>query len=751
MKRSRHIAFLLTVVLLWSGVQQSAADSNLLSNGSFESYDCGAMGCSFSDWALPLNSGSINTTDKIEGEVSLQMYPTAISATLDNSVYLPDSYYAAGDTFFITMYYKVLHLPEYEAISLDCYWEPEPGGDAEGMKKHDADKLQRVLSDTLSADWEKIVICTTKPEFSTRLRIRVVVPKKAKALLDAFSVEEAQTAEDEPFIRITPLKLSAVTTTIGNTVDFAMVHVQQGNLTGPTTFELSGYNADQFRLSATSLAADQCEIDLIITYAPTEAGTHTALLNIDNLKHTSLFQSIKLTGICTDPTLQPSISVTPDTLSDFSAVEGQEMRDTFTVTSANCQDYVYLRVTHILGAAFTIDESMMGRNATSNVEVRFAPKEEGDYISTVTIYSEGVESVVVTLRGTGIKRSEETIDWQTHFEWDESNPMKLMNETFDNVGHNKTIVLDGWQNVALVDERPWWGFDEERTSPKRGTERYAKATAYQYGKSKTGIWETFLVTPPLDYRNSAGKIFAFSVMGEYLPDAEDLGSMSEPTMLEIYYVDAMGEKAYFQDLTESFVFPSTSEEDYIWRTYFLNLEPYAETMADVFHIAFRYIGPNGGDGAVTYYIDNVSWGRTDLPEIRVMPTYIIDSAAVVGEEHLLGEIEVEGKNLTSAITVGVTGANYNRFYLSAGTLPKEGGKFTLSFLGQEEGVHEAYVFLSSKGAADAFIPLSVLCRKTQGVESVPDIEVRTQKVLRQGQIIIIRGDSEYSLLGTKIR
>ena len=255
----------------------------------------------------------------------------------------------------------------------------------------------------------------------------------------------------------------------------------------------------------------------------------------------------------------------------------------------------------------------------------------------------------------------------------------------------------------------------------------------------------FLVTPALDYKNAEGKIFAFSVMGEYMPDD------GIETALEIYYVDATGEKAYFQDMTESFIFPTTSVDNGVWVTYFLNLAPYEETIADVFHIAFRYIGPNGGAGAVTYYIDDVSWGRTDLPEIRIKPTYIIDSTSYVGQEKILSEIEVVGRNLTNQITLGVAGANYNRFNLSTGTLPVDGGKFAVSFLGQEAGVHEAYIVLSSKGAAEVYIPMAVLCHDPMGIENIQPSAISTQKVLRDGQIIIIRGKTEYDLLGTKLQ
>ena len=44
-------------------------------------------------------------------------------------------------------------------------------------------------------------------------------------------------------------------------------------------------------------------------------------------------------------------------------------------------------------------------------------------------------------------------------------------------------------------------------------------------------------------------------------------------------------------------------------------------MADVFRMAFRYEGPNGADGAVTYYIDDVSWGvvKTAVDELSSQP------------------------------------------------------------------------------------------------------------------------------------
>lgn len=741
LKRTHIILF----VLLFCGAQLFASEVNLLTNGSFENYSCGMLGCSFEEWSMPLGSGQANSEDKIDGDVSLMMGPVAINSVLDNSVGLSDDYYAPGTEFTITIQYKAMILPEYTSLSLDCYWEPEAGGDADAMKRHDAEQLQQVLEDTVLTGWKAVEVTTTKPEASARLRVRVVIPKGAKVLFDAFSVVGTTEKPGEPYISIAPIRVPAVSTFLGESVNFATIHVEQGNVKGTTTFELSGYDKEMFRLSATTMPADQSAMDIVVTYSPTASGTHTALLNIDNINHTSLFKSVQLNGSCIDTTQQPSITVIPTTFPRFEAVVGQDVRDTFTVISENCIDFVHLRVNHIKGAAFTIDGSLVGKNANTKIQTRFAPLEPGEYESTITIYSEGVDSIVMTLKGTGLKRDSGNIDWQTHFIWDESMPLTLMNETFDNVNHNKTLLVKGWQNVAAVDQRPWWGFDEAKTTPTRGTERYAKATAYQYGKGTTGDWQMFLVTPALDYKNAEGKIFAFSVMGEYMPDEDN------PAILEIYYVDATSDTVFFQNLTEFFSFPTTSDENDEWITYFLNLGPYAETMADVFHMAFRYISPNGSEGAVTYYLDNISWGRTDLPEIIVNPTYIIDSTAVVGERKVLSQIEVTGKNLTNAITLGVGGDNYKNFHLSHTSLPAQGGTFTVSFTGQEAGVYEAYVALGSKGAVQAFIPLTVLCHEAQGIEDVQSDKKHIKKILRDEQIVVIRDNKKYNILGTEIQ
>ena len=750
MKFKQMYSLLLGALLIWGAPLAAEEANNLIKNPSFENYETksffGSNYADFEEWETAMTQTNAETTDVLDGAVALKLGANVASSVYQQITGLTDANYEANRPFRFTIHFKAVTIASGGSVSINCYWEHETI--FEGLKYVDADQLQRVLSDSVQNDWQTLVVETKRPEKAKSFMIQFKAVKNCYVLIDSLAFEALpMPVQAEPFIEVTPKNLSQVTVNKGETADFAPLHITQGNLNGETTFELSGYNPEQFRLSASSLAADKSELDLLVTYAPTEAGTHTAVLNIDNLSHTTLFQSIKLTGSCVDPSLNPTLSVTPSVVPAFEAVVGKAVTKTLTVTSANCTDYVYMRVDHTTGAAFTIDGSMFAKNTSSEVTVRFAPLEAGEYQSTLTIYSEGATSLVLTLNGTARQATEADLDWQTKFAWDESAPVKLLDERFSSIEHNKTLILSGWQNVAPKDQRPWWGFDEQKTSPARGTERYAKATAYQYAKDSTGIWETWLVTPALDYKNAESKIFTFSVMGEYLPEENN------PTVLEVYYVDVETDSVYFQNLTASFSIPTTANDANDWRIFYLDLAPYAETMADVFHIAFRYAGPNGGAGAATYYIDNVSWGRADLPTISVEPAYLIDSTAQRGQKTIIGAIQVTGRNLTDVISLSLEGANYNRFELSTAELPSTGGECIVSFEAQEYGVHEAYIRLASKGAPDIFVPLAVACRMETGLtDNRSDERTAGRKTIRDGVLYLTLPDgSIFNTIGARVK
>ena len=747
--KKMHVFLLAAGMLLTGGVKATAEEAvNLVSNGSFETYEDQSNFMfgdysDFSGWERTGFGAVSEKSDVFEGSVAVNVGRSTAANVYQSVSGLGDDHYDAGRKFELVIHYKVLKTTSKGDAAIECYWEAAAGAaNADAIKNQDAALLQRELNGGVQSEWQTLTIQTTRPAKAKGFHIRLKAVANAYVLYDDIRFAALpKTAPDEPFLSVSPKSLSAVSCEKGQSADFPPLHIEQGNVTGVTTFELSYTDADQFRLSRSSLPAEEGSCDLIITYAPTRAGTHKAVLNIDNSNHTSLFQSITLNASCTDPSAVPSITVTPSVIPAFETVIGKQVSGTFRVKSENCTDLVYLSVSHVQGAAFTIASSMLAKNWESDVTVYFTPLEAGTYQSTVTITSAGADPVVVTLNGTAKAKSEETIDWSTSFTWDVSHPAALLNEDFESLEHNGTLVLAGWQNVAAVEERPWWGYDESHATPPRAANKCAKATAYQYGKNRTGIWESWLVTPALDYKKAAGKVFTFDVMAEYLADE------GNEAVLEVYYVflDENG-NAGFQNLTESFDLPSTAADNESWRTFHLNLTNQPE-IADVFFIAFRFSGPNGGDGAVSYYVDNVSWGRGDLPTITPGAAYLLDSLAVPNVERVIGTLHIDGANLTEEIALEVSGSRYINFGLSAYTLPAEGGDVTITFLSDQEGVHEAYLRLSSKGAADVYVPMAVRCTAATGTESVRISETGCRKVLRNGRMVIVRGGKEYDATG----
>ena len=645
------MSLLAGVLLLWS-TPVSAENDNLVHNPGFEQYAVQAGNflsegeyAEFDEWERQGFGTRLSTDDVFEGTTALRLYSSSATNANQTLTNLTDAYYPAGTTFIFSIHYKAVSLATNGKASIDCYWLAAPGGDSDAIKAHDADKLQRVLSDTVQSEWQTLTIETTRPAKSGSFYICLKATAKATVLFDniSFSAKPSQTP-DEPFIVATPTTVPSVEVKIGETKDFQTIHVRQGNVSGTTTFRIGGNDAAHYQLSATEMPADISELDLVVTYAPQSAGTHRASLIFDNANHTTILPDmITLNGTCTDPTAKPEITVAPSEMPDFEALAGQQVTQKLTVTSTNCTDYVYMRVDHIAGEAFTIDGTILPKNGSSEVTVFFKPMEVGTYQSTLTIYSTNAESVVVTLNGLGKEATPETVDWKVDFQWDMSQPLAILDEHFDNAEHNKTLLVDGWQNVAKATARPWWGFDEARTAPARGEEKYAKATAYQYAKDSTDKWEMWLVTPALDYKNTPSQVFTFKVMGEYLPEE------GNKALFEIYFIDASDPTKVFFQSFDGLSIPKTSDENNVWVPFQIHLENQAN-IPDAFFMAFRYASPNGADGVVTYYVDDITRG--------IAP---------------------------------------------------------------------------------------------QGVENIPSSTISTQKMLRDGQIIILRGEKKYSIMGQEVR
>ena len=162
-------------------------------------------------------------------------------------------------------------------------------------------------------------------------------------------------------------------------------------------------------------------------------------------------------------------------------------------------------------------------------------------------------------------------------------------------------------------------------------------------------------------------------------------------------------------------------------------------------MAFRFSGNSGQTGSATYLIDEVSWGRTDLPAISA------DSAIIrlITQPEKIEAIalNVEGKNLTAPISIAIGGSNPSDFTITPSSLPAEGGVLGVGFQSAEVGVHEAYLRLRSRGAADVYIPMAVWVQATTEVGSTEVANGHARLQLQDGHILIVTEKGTYTILG----
>ncbi|OUN72802.1 choice-of-anchor J domain-containing protein [Barnesiella sp. An55] len=702
---------LLLLLPLWLLATSTFAADEMLSNPGFEDTSTSPFfGTTFDDWSATGITLDIETTDKVEGEQALK-----VTKASRNESYLSQEIagnFESGATYRLRIKYKVLTSQSGSDVKLNCYWESP----RDGKLDHDSDKL---ITDFFTAsDWTEKAVETTLPEGATRFYFNVMVAKNASVLFDDFSFQKVEGATPtEPTLNVSPNSFTELSTRLNQPIDYPTVTIQQANLSQPVTISITGKDSQYFSASVQSTTEPTQEV--IFTYNPTVIGRHTATVSIESAGNYELTQTFQLKGYCIDPNNPPTISLEPATIPAFTAKVNERSTAKATLSSQNCIDYVRASIEHIEGAAFSISSTLFVKNISNPITFTFAPNQAGNYHSKIHFTTLEGKELVVDLKGTATAGDTPVEDPLTRdFNWNMSNPREQLFETFDSAVKNENLQLEGWQNVVRKGERPWWGYELDG-------EKMAKASGYVYQEQSNDSVEMWIVTPPLSY-NTAGKTFTFRVMGENMFE-------NCPTKLELYYIDTIpGSPIFFQSLEAGI--PATPDQNGEWNEIHVNLE--GQNINDVFFMAFKYTGLWGNENAVTYYIDDIGWGRTDLPEVSSDSTHV-SMVAAQSKDQVSGKITVTGKNLTEPIKLSLGGANPSKFKLSTTSLPAAGGSFTVSFNSTNLGVHEAYVKLASRGAADKYIPLSVLVKSQSGINTANSQAV---SIAQQGTVVSIMAD-----------
>lgn len=541
----------------------------------------------------------------------------------------------------------------------------------------------------------------------------------------------ASAQEPGPTLEVTPRQiLTDDAVAIGSSVAYAEFEVAASGLTRDVAVYLTGANRDMFSLDTETIAAGTESAVVKLTYNPAKTGRHTARVNFDAVP-TELSCGFSATAYCYDPANPPVITI-PESVAMFEAEPTASASQTIQVSTANLLDYGKIVVDASTPGSFLISTGMLLKDGSQSIKIDFLPKTPGDYTATLTFSALRAETRVLKLTGRCVGDVPVPEDEGEPLKFDTSSPLKLMNENFDRLAdyRNKFFTLEGWCNTVPVGNRAWWGYS--RTEDDNSTNHVAKVTAYDSKATSDSRCEMLLMTPALDFKGADSKLFTFRIMGDFLPETPD-----GKTSLDVCYIDIAdgADKPYYQAWAGLGI-PADADHSKEWVDYVVDLE--GQEIADVFFIGFRFRSVRSNNEASTYYIDNVSWGRTDVARIKVADRSPISIGAPVGQTRTSNEIEVTGLNLSGPISVKVTGPNASKFVPTVNELPADGGRVAVNFSPEEEGLHEAYLNLSSNGAPTISIHLSG--SGTTGINGIETDEIDTLTVYSlQGIMLIDRG------------
>ncbi|MCF0195198.1 MAG: hypothetical protein HUK00_08495, partial [Bacteroidaceae bacterium] len=589
-----------------------------------------------------------------------------------------------GKTYLIVVKYA------YETKQVTCWVNPTSATDAP----------TKVLTNTVS-------ISTTNG-----LQGLSLYQQGSSAIQGKIIVDNVRVAQDMPslFKEETPgsaelsvteqLDFTDVAAPINQNTKFATFTVEAKNLEAPASVWLGGADRANFSLSTTTIPAGSGSYEVVVTYSPTAIGKHSATVNFDATP-TSLSSTHALTAAAYDPTNLPTITM-PATVDAFSADPKETDVKTITISSANLFDYVYLALEdQSTGGTFQLNQGMLLPNGSDEVKITFAPNKPGDFTAKLKVYSAMVDTLCINLSGHSEGEMPSEPKQGGDLTLDTTSPLTYLVENFDVVTHNQPLDMTGWDNVAVTGPRAWWGYNFS-TGEHGGA---AKVTVYDSDADYDTPCEMLLVTPALDFKNAASKVFTCSVMGNFLPSA------GTDEILEVLYIE---DKDFMEPL-QGLDIPFISDENNEWRDYVIDFD--GQNLADVFFIGFRLKSYRGRNNSQTYYVDNVSWGRTDLPQVKAdtrQLTYEAGLDATVTSP----TINVIGLNLTDDIKIKVSGPDASFFTPSVTTLPAEGGALTLESTFTEEREYAAYVELTSPGSGAFLIEVYATASKTTGVTAV---------------------------------
>lgn len=529
------------------------------------------------------------------------------------------------------------------------------------------------------------LIGTQMPEFLSS--VTGISTSKGAVIITTRGQADVATAAPVMEVSFETIADASVYHEINKPVEFGLFTVKATALSNPVTIWFGGKNATMFSADREEIPAGTGIYQVKVTYTPTATGSHEARINFETTP-AELNYGAMLRAKAYDPANPPTVSVDAAGLTDFVAAVGETQEQTVKYTVANGLDYGTVKVE---GTGFIISSGSMMKEGTYDLKITFRPQQEGDHTAVITFSTPMAEDATLTVKGStsaGPAPQEKEGDELT---FDGPALKQYATDFTTATADNKPISLDGWKNVAYEGQRAWWSATLEDGN------KAAKVVAYDSQAAENTEMIAMLMSPRLDFKNAQERLLCFNVMGRMMTEG-----MNDYLMVAV--IDALEADTNPENVTVSGIdglgLPCTADENDIWARYVLDAD--AWNLPDEFYIAFVFQSLRGKESSAQYFIDDFSWGRTDMPFIR-SSHQILQMTASTGSVTTSEAINIEGHNLTEPIKLSLGGTHAANFTLSTAELPAEGGQFTLDFASDEVLEHTAIVTLLSGSDARADI------------------------------------------------
>lgn len=289
----------------------------------------------------------------------------------------------------------------------------------------------------------------------------------------------------------------------------------------------------------------------------------------------------------------------------------------------------------------------------------------------------------------------------------------LIEEYFDTQRHTRGVSLAGWQSFATLADRPFKGWEQKNKSTQKVEETCAQISFFNsLDKEDAREQEAWLITPLLSKAKAQSMHLTFRLRYE-------LPTQDGKEQFGVYILTPEGEqgiKTQFIDISKQLLVPQIEPDK--WYDYCIDLSQLeGVTIEDCFYVAFTMYSPVGGTKtSLTFMVDDVTFGRTDLPVI----TTTTDQVSFIFKPNVPcppQTIQVSVTHPSKAVTISLEPSRLaEEFKVSPLQLPAEGGELAVGFSTKKERSLAAALLLQTRGGVSKLVRL--LAQRDNAVESL---------------------------------